>query len=148
MSVDQASELQEWLIAFVRDFGLHDPERTPCGQPMSVSEAHALTELARRPELRQQELGDRLRLQKSTVSRLVSQLTGRGWVQRARAADDGRGIVLALTDRGARVAAQVVAARRSRCEDLLNNIPSERRAEVLDALRVLKEAVSAEVPRR
>lgn len=145
---DQAAELQESLIAFVRDFGLHDPDRTPCGQPMSVSEAHALTELARQPALRQRELGERLRLQKSTISRLVAQLTRRGWVTRGQAENDGRGVALALTERGAAAATRVEGARRDRCVALLDNIPYEQRTEVLAALRLLKEAIGAEAPPR
>lgn len=145
---DHAAELQEWLIAFVRDFGLHEPDRTPCGQPMSVSEAHALTELARQPVLRQRELGERLRLQKSTISRLVTQLTRRGWVRRAPAHDDGRGVALALTERGAAAATRVETARRNRCAALLDNIPFEQHAEVLSALRLLKEAIDVNVTTR
>lgn len=142
--VGQADELQRALMMFVRGFGLHDPERTPCGQPMSVSEAHALTELAERPTMRQRELGRRLHLQKSTVSRLVGQLAARGWVQRAAAVDDGRGVSIALTACGANVATQVQAARRVRCESLLAGIPPSQRANVLAALRVLTEAVNVQ----
>ncbi|MFG2029008.1 MarR family winged helix-turn-helix transcriptional regulator [Streptomyces sp. NPDC048825] len=46
------------------------------------------------------ELARRLRLQKSTVSRLVGQPTARGRVERAPAPDDGRGVVLRLTASG------------------------------------------------
>lgn len=140
--VDQANELQASLMVFVRGFGLHDPERTPCGQPMSVSEAYALTELAQQPSLRQVELGKRLQLQKSTVSRLVAQLIQRGWVERATAVDDGRGVSLTLTSRGARLAAQVHLARIARCQALLDNVPPARRVDVLAALRLLTEAVN------
>ncbi len=39
--------LPEQLIAFIRAFGLHRPEQTPCREPVSVAEAHALMELTR-----------------------------------------------------------------------------------------------------
>ena len=67
-------ELLESVVAFVRSFGLHKPDQTPCGQPVAVAEAHALTDLAAFRPMRQGELAARLRLEKSTVSRLVRQM--------------------------------------------------------------------------
>ena len=69
-----------WL-AFFRFFGLHKPDQTPCGQPVSVAEAHALMDLEFGP-MRQGELAVRLQLEKSTVSRLVRQMDAHGWIQR------------------------------------------------------------------
>ena len=71
--------LQRRLIAFVRAFGLHKGDETPCGVPIPVSEAHALTALADAGAggRSQTDLGRELGLTKSTVSRLVDQLVGR-----------------------------------------------------------------------
>src|SRR5688572_20466722 len=88
--LDQALLLQGRITAFVRAFGLHQPDRTPCGTPVPTSEAHAVGELDRAGPLTQGELGRRLRLEKSTVSRLVAQLTRRGWVRRAERGGDAR----------------------------------------------------------
>jgi DNA-binding MarR family transcriptional regulator len=131
---------QDALMRFVRNFGLHQPDRTPCGQPLPVSEAHALTELAREGSLRQVELARRLRLEKSTVSRLVTNLVNRGWVDRRTADDDGRGVLLELTDAGATAAARLSEARRERLTALLDRVPREERAAVVRALRALAEA--------
>ncbi|GAB2894459.1 MarR family transcriptional regulator [Streptomyces sp. S.PB5] len=145
MSRDQRADdpvvLQEALGSFVRAFGLHQPETTPCGQPVPVSEAHALGELAQEGELRQVELTRRLRLQKSTVSRLVTQLSSRGWVERAPAPDDGRGVVLRLTASGRQAAQNLAQARRERFSRLLESIPAHERAGVLHALDVMVEAL-------
>lgn len=40
-----ADALQDQIVGFIRAFGLHQPDRTPCGQPVPVSEAQALHEL-------------------------------------------------------------------------------------------------------
>jgi DNA-binding MarR family transcriptional regulator len=145
MSRDQRADdpavLQEALGSFVRAFGLHQPETTPCGQPVSVSEAHALGELAKEDELRQVELTRRLRLQKSTVSRLVTQLSSRGWVERAPAPGDGRGVVLRLTASGRQAAQNLAQARRERFSRLLESIPVHEREGVLHALDVMVEAL-------
>jgi DNA-binding MarR family transcriptional regulator len=131
---------QEALMRFVRGFGLHQPDRTPCGQPLPVSEAHALTEIAREGRLRQVELARRLRLEKSTVSRLVTNLVNRGWVVRQAADDDGRGVLLELTGAGAAAAARLAEARQRRLTALLDRVPEDERAAVVRALRTLAEA--------
>jgi DNA-binding MarR family transcriptional regulator len=138
--VPDAAMLQAQISAFVRAFGLHQPTRTPCGQPVPVSEAHALGELGRDGPLTQVELGSRLRLEKSTVSRLVGQLIARGWVERSRRDGDARLVWLALTDSGRRAADQLAAARATRFEQLLAAIPVDRRQYVVDALALLVEA--------
>jgi DNA-binding MarR family transcriptional regulator len=142
MSTDsQAAALQAQLSAFVRAFGLHQPEQTPCGQPIPVSEAHALAELHRDGPLPQHALVQRLNLQKSTVSRLVTHLENRGWLSRRRGSPDGRVTLLSLTDAGHEAARRLVAARAARFDRLLEALPPERREDVIDALSLLVEAL-------
>lgn len=136
-----ADRLQAEITAFVRAFGLLQPDRTPCGRPFPVSEAHALAELGRDGPLPQHELGTRLRLEKSTVSRLVDELEGRGWLTGSRREGDGRVVWLALTDAGRVVAAELAAAREARFAEILAAIPPERQAVVTDGLRYLVEAI-------
>jgi DNA-binding MarR family transcriptional regulator len=131
---------QDALMRFVRNFGLHQPDRTPCGQPLPVSEAHALAEIARTGRLRQVELARRLKLEKSSVSRLVTNLAGRGWLHRHPADDDGRGVLLELTDAGTTAAARQADARRARFTSLLDRIPDDDRATVVRVLQTLAEA--------
>ncbi len=135
-------ELQERMVSLVRAFGLHRPDETPCGQPVSVAEAHALMELSREEPLLQKDLASRLRLEKSTVSRLVRVLEGRGWVGRTRSPHDGRAVELRLTEAGRRTAAGLAEARREKFARVLEAIPEEERAPVLRALGVLEEAMN------
>jgi DNA-binding MarR family transcriptional regulator len=137
-----AAVLQERLVAFIRAFGLHQPEQTPCGQPITVSEAHALIELARDAPFSQAELARRLNLEKSTVSRLVGQLSSRGWVQRGSDPHDGRAALLTLTDSGSKAAANLNAARQAKFGALLQAIPEADRPAVLEALKILTKALS------
>jgi DNA-binding MarR family transcriptional regulator len=134
-------ELQEVMAGFVRAFGLHRPDQTPCGQPVPVSEAHALGELARDGALRQSDLAQRLRLEKSTTSRLVTQLINRGWAERTPAPDDGRGVLVQLTPAGTNAAAQLAKARAARFSAVLGRVPADERASVLRALEILTEAM-------
>lgn len=140
--LDQALLLQGRISAFVRAFGLHQPDRTPCGTPVPVSEAHAVGELDRDGPLTQTELARRLRLEKSTVSRLVGQLTSRGWVRRADRGGDARLVWLELTPEGGHAAGELAVARAARFAELLRNIPADRRPAVIDALTTLVRAAS------
>jgi DNA-binding MarR family transcriptional regulator len=140
---DPAAALQEQMIALIRAFGLHQGDRTPCGKPVSVAEAHALLELSRHAPLAQRDLAAWLRLEKSTVSRLVTQLVAQGWVQREPGSTDGRVQLLALTSEGQRIAGELAAARRAHFARLLEAIPEARRDEIVDALGLLVAAVDA-----
>jgi DNA-binding MarR family transcriptional regulator len=133
--------LQEQLVAFVRAFGLHRPEQTPCGEPVSVAEAHALMELSRGDVLTQNALAQRLRLEKSTVSRLVGILERREWITRRRSPHDGRAMELQLTDAGERVAMQLATARQAKFARLVAALPVAQRSSVIEALSMLVEAL-------
>ncbi len=128
------------MVALIRAFGLHRTDITPCGQTMSVSEAHALMEISNAESLSQRELGERLLLEKSTVSRLVGQLDERKWLRRSRDERDRRIVNLMLTARGRKVSERLGQARRRRFEMLLDAIPDSRRAAVIDALATVAEA--------
>lgn len=138
------NDLQRSMTQFIRSFGLLQPDRTPCGLELQVSEAHALSEIAAAPLLTQQALADRLCLQKSTISRLIANLIGRGWVTRTPDPTDRRAHRLALTEQGADVAERVRRARTRRFESLLEVIPPDERAGVVHAVRLLADA--ARVP--
>jgi len=135
-------DLDQRLVAFVRAFGLHQPERTPCGEPIPVSQAHALTEPAAQP-LAQAELARRLRLDRSVVSRLADGLADRGWLRRERHPHDQRAVQLVRTDAGGKAAARVAGARRARMATLLDAVPAEERDGVLHALDVLARSLTA-----
>ncbi|MDQ3771105.1 MAG: MarR family winged helix-turn-helix transcriptional regulator [Actinomycetota bacterium] len=135
-----SSALEEQMVALIRAFGLHRTDITPCGQTMSVSEAHALMEISNAESLSQRELGERLLLEKSTVSRLVGQLDERKWLRRSRDERDRRIVNLMLTARGRKVSERLGQARRRRFEMLLDAIPDSRRAAVIDALATVAEA--------
>ncbi len=134
-------DLQGQLIALIRAFGLHRPDQTPCGQPVTVAEAHALMELSNGQSLSQNELSTRLSLEKSTVSRLVKILERRGWLQRSRSEADRRVMQLTLTDAGQRAADQLATARREKFDRILSAIPKEQQTVVLNSLNILVEAI-------
>jgi DNA-binding MarR family transcriptional regulator len=140
MTQASADDLQARLVAFVRAFGLHQPDETPCGSPVPVSEAHALWVLADRGPLTQTDLVHHLSLGKSTVSRLVDQLVARGWAERRTSEQDARCRLVQLTPDGARTASGLARSRAARFARLLDRIPEADRPAVLAALDTLAEA--------
>lgn len=133
--------LQEQIIAFIRAFGLHKGEETPCGKSLSVAEAYVLMELERDEQLAQNVLVERLNLAKSTVSRLVQQMQKRGWIERERSPEDGRIWLWQLTPAGRTLAAEVGQARQEKFAGILAQIPEDVRQTVSDSLDILVEAI-------
>ena len=133
-------ELQRRVVAFVRAFGLHRPDETPCGAPVPVSEAHALAVLADGGPMSQRGLSEALGLTKSTVSRLVDQLERRGWARRTAGEDDARQRLVDLTNGGRKAADEIAARRAERMAQVLDRIPEADRPAVLAALDALVEA--------
>lgn len=140
---DPAAQLEAAFAGVVRALGLLRPDTTPCGQPMSVTEAHAIGELHVSGPLTQQELCARLRLEKSTVSRLVDQLGNRGIVARKPNPDDGRSVHVTLTAKGRRLTGRLRAARSQLFADLVADMSPEDQALVLGGLTRLEAAAHA-----
>jgi len=145
-AVATETSLQEQVISFIRAFGLHRPDATPCGKAVPVSQAHALLELSKGVRS-QSELAALLRLERSTVSRLVQQVERRGWVDRDPAPGDGRARLLSLTESGRRVADDIAKARQAKFAALVEAIPPDERDAVLRALDVLIGAMNGEIHR-
>ena len=140
MSRSQAETLQASFIGVVRALGLLRPDTTPCGQPMSITEAHALGELHAEGALTQQQLADALRLQKSTVSRLIDQLVDAGLVTRAPNPKDRRSHLIGLTSSGTARARRLETARRDLFERLLAEVLPEERQRIIDGVARLERA--------
>ena len=135
-----SAELARAMTALVRAFGLHRPEQTPCGEPIGVAEAHTLIDLSEIKALSQGELAQRLRLEKSTISRLVRQLIVRGWVERTPLPEDGRVMMVRLSKEGRKAAERLLQARRAKFTRLLAAIPQANRSAVIEAISTLAEA--------
>jgi DNA-binding MarR family transcriptional regulator len=67
---------------------------------LPMAQLEVLQSLAEQQPARMGELADRLHLALNTVSTLSSALVRNGWVSRERAADDRRGVLLAVTPAG------------------------------------------------
>jgi DNA-binding MarR family transcriptional regulator len=133
---------EQQIVGLIRALGLHRPDQTPCGAPISVGEAQALFELAHDPGISQNELAARLHLEKSTVSRLAKMLEQRGWLDRLRDQGDSRLLRLRLTAAGSKAVQRLSASRRARFAKVFNEIPAHKRDALLDSLSLLSEVLN------
>jgi MarR family transcriptional regulator, lower aerobic nicotinate degradation pathway regulator len=137
----EKTSFDQLLMDVFREMGAHRPEQIFPGRSLSLSEIYALNILAERSPLSQQELGDALALEKSSVSRLVQQLERRGWVTRERDARDSRLRLLRLTDQGARIAEELQQFMYEHHAALFNQLSPEEQAALILGLSALRRAL-------
>lgn len=84
-------------------------QRDPIWDRVSLREYDVLFTLSSAPgrRLRLRELAESSLLSQPSLSRMVERLADDGWVRREPAPDDGRGVVVTLTDEGARLQREV-----------------------------------------
>ena len=140
-----ARELQISIQTFVRSFGLLVTKKTPCGQPLSPTSAHALMALLDREKTGvatfQHQLAELLGLDRSSIARLCARLEAEGRLTQVSAPDDARTRMLRLTPNGERMATNIQAASLDRFTRIVDAIPPSKRGSLLAALQVLSAAV-------
>jgi DNA-binding MarR family transcriptional regulator len=139
---DQSQRLGDLCSALVRRLRLLErSELSCCGIPMS--QAMVLQALEGNPEgRRMSEIAEALGVAQSTATRLVEPLAREGRVERRRAPDDGRAVVIGLTTRGRHAAAELAKLSQRWSDGVLSRIPSEQREAVIAALETVIEAVN------
>jgi len=119
----------------------------PAFRNLAVNEYDVLFTLSRCPSgwLRLNELNDNVLLSQSRLSRLVDRLEKRGLVERTPAPDDGRGVLLKLTEEGAALQKEI---GREHVRDIAELVaPALTAAEQRELLR-LTEKLRASLPLR
>jgi DNA-binding MarR family transcriptional regulator len=140
-------DLRRALRRLVRLGSLLEPHpHHHAGLHMSLSEMMALGELADVDSMSQQELGQLLGLEKSTVSRLVVALERRGWVGRQRNPSNRRFYQLQLTPEGRTVADRIGHDLRAHHEQLLGALTPEEREALTIGLTGLARALASTRP--
>jgi DNA-binding MarR family transcriptional regulator len=138
----QAATLRAAVQALVRRFGVSERADVACCG-VTVAQAAALEALAAVGPLRLGDLGRRLGIAPSTLTRNLTRLEDSGLVARAADPEDGRSHRVTLT-RAGRAAARAMEAREEEfARQVLERIPAARRAVVVESLGELLAAVRA-----
>jgi DNA-binding MarR family transcriptional regulator len=146
MSSTPAHRLHELVMEFLLEAGLLQLDRAIPGQPVSVSQAFALHELDTRGPLSQRELGERLRLDKSTVSRLAAELERKGLLIRERDPDNRRLYRLRLTEAGRAVHGRMAAVNHEQYLRWARGISHAEQEALVTGLAALVREIHREPP--
>lgn len=113
---------------------------------LTAARLSALSTLVRQGPLSVGELAAAERVTAPTMSRLVTALERESYVSREPDAADGRRIQVVATEAGVRALVEARRRRVERLASLLDVLPAERRAAVLDATSILESVLEEGVP--
>jgi DNA-binding MarR family transcriptional regulator len=134
----QAQQLREAIRALVRRFSLAErADISCCG--MTVAQAATLDALDG-GGLRLSDLGTRLGIAPSTLTRNLARLEKRGLIRKERDPNDGRAQRVVLTDLGLDAAAEVRRQEEVFARSVLDRLP---RGSTVDALAMLENLLIA-----
>jgi MarR family 2-MHQ and catechol resistance regulon transcriptional repressor len=137
-----AAALQAAIADLVRVYQFRDRDRICC-HDVSVTQCYALETLVEHGPVRLRELAERLFLDKSTTSRVVSTLVRKGYVEQRADAKDGRATTLRATRAGQRLCARITDDLVEQQKQLLQDLDPDVRAGVVQVLRRLAQAADA-----
>lgn len=110
---------------------------------LTVTQLSALTSLELAGALTPRELADTERVQPPTMTRIVAKLEERCLVQRTPHPTDGRQVILATTEAGRAVLAQLQRARDSWLAQRLAELTEEERDTLRRAAEILQQVARA-----
>lgn len=141
MTVLSASQdLKGLVIRLQRKMEFFDALQSSCCG-VSFAQCQALAAIRQAGKISLNDLATGMGLDKSTVSRTVDNLVRKGLALRAPVPADRRCVTIRLTVKGNRAISEVEAGL-SRCfGSLYKSIDRSRRAQIMESLRVLLEAI-------
>jgi MarR family 2-MHQ and catechol resistance regulon transcriptional repressor len=137
-----AADLQAAVADLVRVYQFRDRDRICC-HDISVTQCYALETLVEHGSMRLSALAERLFLDKSTTSRVVTTLVKKGYVEQGPDAQDGRAIALSATRKGRHLCARINDDLVGQQKQLLQDLDPDVRTGVVRVLRRLAQAADA-----
>ena len=136
----EARRLLSGIRALVRRFALSERADVECCG-MTVAQAAMLDALQGEAGLRLSDLGQRLGIAPSTLTRNLARIEEKGLVARKVDAADARAFRVALTAAGRQAAERLQELDVAFARSVIERLPAERRARTLGALNDLMVAV-------
>jgi len=130
--IDTVHSLRKAARQLVRELHLLDGRVECCGLPLS--QCHLIIELDRMGEATASDLGERLVLEKSTMSRLVNTLVKKDLVCAACCEDDRRARILCLTEAGKEQARRLDQHASSQVESALEHLSPNNEQRALEGM--------------
>jgi MarR family transcriptional regulator, 2-MHQ and catechol-resistance regulon repressor len=137
-----AQALHAAVADLVRVYQFRDRDRICC-HDVSVTQCYALETLVELGDMRVGALAERLFLDKSTTSRVVSALVRKGYVEQRPDAADQRATTLRATRKGRHLCERITGELIEQQRQLLDDLDPDVRAAVVEVLRRLATAADA-----
>ena len=137
-----AAALNAAVSELVRVYQFRDRDRICC-HDISVTQCHALEALVEAGPMRLRNLAERLYLDKSTSSRVVSVLVKKGYVAQHPDPADARATALSATRRGRQLHQRILDGLIAQQRELIEDLDPAVRAGVIDTIRRLARAADA-----
>jgi DNA-binding MarR family transcriptional regulator len=132
------SSVVQDVIAFCRMFASFEREEICCG---TVSSAQCvLLQTLTEGEWDVSSLASQARVTKSAMTRLIDGLETRDWVEREKAEDDGRRVLVKLTANGKKEAKRLRGLTERSIHTILETIPKAERPQVIRSIHLLRDA--------
>jgi MarR family transcriptional regulator, 2-MHQ and catechol-resistance regulon repressor len=139
---NDAQALHSAVSELVRVYQFRDRDSICC-YDVSVTQCYALETIVEHGPLRQGALAERLFLDKSTTSRVVSALLKKGYVEQLDDPTDKRAVLLQATRPGRALCAKITDELVDQQQALLGDLPPDVRAGVITVIRRLTQAADA-----
>ena len=142
MPHEDFAALDRLLVAVVRRIALVE-RLTIGGTALTLPESFLIRELDRQGELSQQELAERLWMDKSRISRVATALEHSGWVERHRDHANRRQYKVRLTKEGKKLATRMVQTVRQHHVELFKAMTVQERSALERGLKALHRGFDA-----
>ncbi|MEO1112953.1 MAG: helix-turn-helix domain-containing GNAT family N-acetyltransferase [Pseudomonadota bacterium] len=140
VSTSLVQDIRSASRQLVREFGFLD--KTIAGTDLSGSGVHAIMEIGLHPGVTAKDLATRLKLEKSTISRLLKSLEIRGDIIQTRSEQDGRVFGLSLTGTGWKTFAEIDRFGDQQARTALSKIRNGSARSIADALTTYADALA------
>jgi DNA-binding MarR family transcriptional regulator len=112
---------------------------------VSMSQLHVLWLLQHQGAMPMSRIADLLGVSMSNATGIIDRMEGHGLVQRVRVPDDRRLVLVEPAEAGRRALSQTESSKRDAMRAVMRRLSAKERPVVLEALRSLRRALSAEV---
>lgn len=137
---NDAAKMMSSVQALARRFALSERADVACCG-VTVAQAATLEALRAAGAMRQGELGRRLGIAPSTLTRNLTRLLDAGLVERVTDPEDARATRIRLSRAGVRAAEKVRRQEQAFAEAVLDRLPADRRDAIVESLQALLMAV-------
>jgi len=139
--INQESEiLRELIHMLVKDLCILERSDASCCS-VTIAQCRTVVEIGRKEKISLVDLANLVGVDKSTMSRTVSNLVEAGLVARDGGYENKRYIVIQLTEKGRSVFQIIEKSMERYYKSIFDSIPEDKKSQVLESLTLLIDAV-------